>query len=534
MSEALSAKRYWSGVTGLSLLALIGNWLSLPLFFGIDLIFGSVAVMLAAAWLGIWAAGLVAVVGALYTIMLWGQPYSIPAFVLEGLLVAWLYHRRQLKNLVLADLLFWVVVGIPVVVLIYTFVLDMAGSAVGLIALKQAVNGVFNALLAGLLILSFAFWRQRSASLSLPWIVFHAMLTAILFVGMVPILFDAMNLREQQERAMLERLNEIATIFATRLQADPVAEQRLDYHSSRLKSMFPVANFALIEEPDKRVQSGQSLTIHTPAFSQEQTTSQEQLNIWLPAGDFSAVARWRAGYYWLQQPLADHPGKYIIIEFPAAQLVQRMEQQRLTKFSFLAGVFLLSIILASLVGRLLSRPITRFAEASERIENGVLSGSFSALPGHIAQEFDQLSSALNHMGSELATSVQVLRDSRGQLAKNVAARTRELAETNGLLSSVLDAAEDFSIIATDRDGLITLFNNGAERLLGYTAEELIGLQTPAIFHDPEEVQAVAVELSSRFGQPVTGFRVFVFEAEQGVRQAPLNGPTFPAPENAFQ
>jgi PAS domain S-box-containing protein len=83
-----------------------------------------------------------------------------------------------------------------------------------------------------------------------------------------------------------------------------------------------------------------------------------------------------------------------------------------------------------------------------------------------------------------------------------------------LLRGVLQAATDFSIIATDPDGLITVFNAGAERLLGYRAEEMVGRQTPAIIHLPEEVMQRGAELSAVEGVAVQGFRVFVHGPER--------------------
>jgi PAS domain S-box-containing protein len=41
------------------------------------------------------------------------------------------------------------------------------------------------------------------------------------------------------------------------------------------------------------------------------------------------------------------------------------------------------------------------------------------------------------------------------------------------LQAVLDAASEVSIIATDPDGLITMFNRGAEKLLGYSAADVV-------------------------------------------------------------
>ncbi|WP_374434760.1 CHASE domain-containing protein [Inhella sp.] len=83
-----------------------------------------------------------------------------------------------------------------------------------------------------------------------------------------------------------------------------------------------------------------------------------------------------------------------------------------------------------------------------------------------------------------------------------------------LLQQVLAAATEVSVIATDTEGVITVFNPGAERLLGYRAEDMVGRQTPAVLHLPEEVQARGQELSQASGRPVEGFRVFVHLPEQ--------------------
>jgi PAS domain S-box-containing protein len=71
------------------------------------------------------------------------------------------------------------------------------------------------------------------------------------------------------------------------------------------------------------------------------------------------------------------------------------------------------------------------------------------------------------------------------------ARARQEAER---FSSVLRAATEQSIIGTDVDGLITVFNEGAERMLGYRAEEVVGRETPQLIHDTQEVAARAREL----------------------------------------
>ena len=94
--------------------------------------------------------------------------------------------------------------------------------------------------------------------------------------------------------------------------------------------------------------------------------------------------------------------------------------------------------------------------------------------------------------------------------KNAQAEREQVAS---LLEGLLQAARDFSIIATDPAGVITVFNAGAERLLGYAAADVVGLQTPALFHRLDEVQRRGEELSLSEGQPVEGFQVFVHAPE---------------------
>jgi PAS domain S-box-containing protein len=88
-------------------------------------------------------------------------------------------------------------------------------------------------------------------------------------------------------------------------------------------------------------------------------------------------------------------------------------------------------------------------------------------------------------------------------------RTRELAASQAHLQSVLDATTEVAIVACDPQGLITVFNSGAERMLGYTAEEMVGKNTPAMFHLESEIVQRGRELTEELGKPVQGRDVFL-------------------------
>ncbi len=95
-------------------------------------------------------------------------------------------------------------------------------------------------------------------------------------------------------------------------------------------------------------------------------------------------------------------------------------------------------------------------------------------------------------------------------------REESLLKTGALQNAILNSA-NFSSIATDDKGVIQLFNVGAERMLGYSAIEVIDRITPADISDPQEVIARAEVLSRELGTTITpGFEALAFKASRGI------------------
>src|SRR5271165_2916064 len=95
-------------------------------------------------------------------------------------------------------------------------------------------------------------------------------------------------------------------------------------------------------------------------------------------------------------------------------------------------------------------------------------------------------------------------------------REAALLKTGALQNAIFNSA-NFSSIATDEKGVIQLFNVGAERMLGYTAIEVVDKITPADISDPQEVIARAKALSHELATPITpGFEALVFKASRGI------------------
>ncbi len=95
-------------------------------------------------------------------------------------------------------------------------------------------------------------------------------------------------------------------------------------------------------------------------------------------------------------------------------------------------------------------------------------------------------------------------------------RQEALLKTGALQNAIFNSA-NFSSIATDAKGVIQIFNVGAERMLGYTAAEVMNQITPADISDPQEVIARAKALSAELSTPITpGFEALVFKASRGI------------------
>jgi len=96
-------------------------------------------------------------------------------------------------------------------------------------------------------------------------------------------------------------------------------------------------------------------------------------------------------------------------------------------------------------------------------------------------------------------------------------RQKQALARMSVLQSAIFNSDNFSSIATDADGVIQIFNVGAERMLGYKAADVVDKITPADISDPQEVIARATALSVELGTPIApGFEALAFKASRGI------------------
>ena len=114
-----------------------------------------------------------------------------------------------------------------------------------------------------------------------------------------------------------------------------------------------------------------------------------------------------------------------------------------------------------------------------------------------------------------------IRDSQGHTTHFIAIKEditddkrkdMELEASSSLQKAVIENA-GYAIIAANPEGRITIFNPAAEKLLGYSAKEVVGKESPNIFHDPAELELHADRISTELGRPVSRDEVFTIKAD---------------------
>ncbi|MDP3878625.1 MAG: ATP-binding protein [Methylobacter sp.] len=189
----------------------------------------------------------------------------------------------------------------------------------------------------------------------------------------------------------------------------------------------------------------------------------------------------------LVQNLQDNASLYLVMN-----LGELNRQTRNTLRVFAIGVIVLLTILAlgllaalqkSIVG-----PISTLAETVAQV--------------HSHADYSQrvLTSGTDEV-ARLGQSFNAMMDAIQQ-------READLRQLMLFQRTILDNVA-YGIISATPDGIVTSFNHAAERLLGYTADEVVGKQTPALWHDMEEVALCARHLSEELGETIPpGLAVF--------------------------
>jgi signal transduction histidine kinase/FixJ family two-component response regulator len=269
ISHKLKIKQLsWLPSAGVFILLLItgylGNYLKYPFVFSVDFLFGSITVLMIIQLYGLAWGTFAAICASLHTIILWQHPYAVIIFTVEALFVGW-GLKGKTNNLLLLDILYWLLMGMPLVWLFYAGFLGLESSYVVLIMLKQAVNGIFNALIASLLLVHLPFYKwakrpQFAKTISFEQTLFNLLVAFVFLPALILLAWDSRDATTQQQKLVQTNLQTIS---------HDLVEEVDDWYTDNLRGVQALAQLASNVDinSSQQLQEITELTSHSfPAF----------------------------------------------------------------------------------------------------------------------------------------------------------------------------------------------------------------------------------------------------------------------------
>jgi PAS domain S-box-containing protein len=243
--------------------AYLGNYFSLSLFFGIDFLFGSIAVLLVLYLFGLsWGIPAV-VIASWHTFILWNHLYAAIVLICEAIFVGYFFQKKR-KNILLLDGIYWLLIGMPLVWIFYAGFLNFETKQALLVVLKQSVNGIFNALIANLIIAHLPIYKwvgrpQLKTTISFRRSLLNLFVAFVFFPALILMVFDGNRVMLNTENRIQIELQSITADLDFELQS---------WYDQRLKALTELARIAGGNTPiDKLQQSTELLQRTFSSFS---------------------------------------------------------------------------------------------------------------------------------------------------------------------------------------------------------------------------------------------------------------------------
>lgn len=478
--------------------AAAGNYFAFNLFQNIDFLFGSIAALVASRLYGIRSGCVVAFVGGIVTFYDWGHPYAIIILTLEVAVVGLL--ARRVENLVIADALYWLFVGFGSVTLFYNVFLGLSLETAIYIALKQTVNGVFNAVFAASILEIGRFYipavQQRLPTVSFRTVLFYFAALVVMVASTAFVLVQAQSTYNRAVASVNSLMMFVASWADEELEQTGGNEELLRGKAENRVSQA-IANLNMMNIPVSAVSIGIAYPngdvstivgeLRSPSQDGRLVIDRQGISRWEPAEEMPDMLRAGEMVYLVKMESRMAPlEREILLEVSAVPLTELMEA------ASRRGLVLLAVILAMVLGfsRMLThgfaRNINRFIWLSQEHTQEILAGrppkKFSSSG---ITELDDISALMHQISQRLADSFLEQRELNATLEDRVKQRTQEL----DLLSQVAKQTTN-AVIVTDRNGKVTWINDACTEISGYSLAEMRGMSPGEVLQKvppPDEI-----------------------------------------------
>ncbi len=366
-------RQLWIRALILSVIAIVLNLFRLDIFFGFELLLGSSLGVLALLLLG--DIGLVVGISAsVISWKVWGYPWCALTVIIELL---WLRSYLQLfgdtannrvnGRIILADVLYWVIVGIPMVLLLFGLAINLDPGNMLLLAIKQSLNGVINTTIGFSLFLIFRIVRTlNDRSKAIP---IHGLVTALIMISMIApsliiLTMVSSQLVQAAEQGEMERLQMVAKGVATASEdelqklADSLHDSGNMIEFERIKSTALPQRFqsspGLFRTLSQRYKPNNDKIVNVRGLELLSTAqSSSQLNRLINSYWRLDLARASLGEdFYLGK--ADGNVNVIAIR-PARELIQKLQLQSTRIISILAWSLLFAVIISEMLAQEVSK-----------------------------------------------------------------------------------------------------------------------------------------------------------------------------------
>jgi signal transduction histidine kinase len=443
--------------------SLLGNLLAPKLFTGFNYLFGSVGVILVLRLFGVGWSVVAALLAAAWCKQLFGHYYAMVWLGLEPLFVWFWLKRRPADSLILADSIYWIVVGGPLLIFIFLVVLKVPLLGTSAAVLMYLAIGVTNSLFATLIMSQSSLGRlvwpdHRFQRVTIAQFIFQVLMLAIVLPALLVLVLSG------QHREYDVKLKLFDTLEIKARQVGYEVRQKI-YGGSYPKvfgaKQRAELDLAAVTKLLQGIQTGSAISLHLMANKGEVIAStnpdlsagglydplqlgnvthveRDQMFLRMPA-NHPPVPLWqRAGKssYIRMYPI---PGStmYVVAETLFEPYQARILRGHRDSLAALLVYLVSGAVLASLLARHIATPLVQLSSTTTDLPGRLLSEDI-IWPESGIVEVHQLIENSQKMSHTLSGQFREIAQINADLEDRVAERTRELSETNLSLRQEID------------------------------------------------------------------------------------------------
>jgi diguanylate cyclase (GGDEF)-like protein len=399
-------------------LAVLLNFQPLPLFYGIQVLLGSTLPILA---LLLWRTGWCIPMGciaSLVTWKLWGHPWAVVIFTAE---LAWLtlglrqLGRRSMDmstgGIIPLAISYWVVLGSPLVALLYGVFLRIDPSNLAVTALKQSFNGILNTTIAFVLYVLINALQNRKGvgnGISLRGVIVGLVLVTTTVPTLIITMTSGYQLELAVQQAELDNLKAVNQAVATSRPLTEIPGGSIAYRRIEANGKSISSDPELFAQLDKSFTDGGRTYVHP-----------HELSVLISRKPLPMLKKWINGY-WSYSELHDRTGQdsvLIQVVQPAATLVKRMQNQSASLLGVVLVMLVLGTIASMALGALFEREVNAVLRPLLASTDGIatLAPSLIIELRLLVQLVNQRIQQVRQLTHDLQDTNQALRQSRDEL-----------------------------------------------------------------------------------------------------------------------